>query len=127
MNPSDPLLEKAQRSFDAAEALLERGDTDFAVSRAYYGFFYVAQAMLRSEGVDPSSHGQVIGRYGLLFARTRRMDPQFHRLLNRAFQLRQGADYQEAEFALETAEVQEIIDGGRRFLAAATDLLSNPG
>ena len=53
------------------------------------------------------------------------MDPQFHRLLNRAFQLRQGADYQEIEFALETAVVQEIIDGGRRFLAAAIDLLSN--
>jgi uncharacterized protein (UPF0332 family) len=125
VSPTNPLLEKAQRSFDAAEALLERGDTDFAVSRAYYGFFYVAQAMLRSEGVDPSSHGQVIGQYGLLFARTRRMDPQFHRLLNRAFQLRQGADYQEAEFALETAEVQEILDGGRRFLAAAAALLSN--
>jgi uncharacterized protein (UPF0332 family) len=125
VSPTNPLLEKAQRSFDAAEALLERGDTDFAVSRAYYGFFYVAQAMLRSEGVDPSSHGQVIGQYGLLFARTRRMDPQFHRLLNRAFQLRQGADYQEAEFALETAEVQEIIDGGRRFLAAATEYLTS--
>lgn len=125
MSPANPLLEKAQRSFDAAEALLERGDTDFAVSRAYYGCFYVAQAMLRSEGVDPSSHGQVIGQYGLLFARTRRMDPQFHRLLNRAFQLRQGADYQDEGFPIQAAVAQEIIDVGRSFLAAATDLLGN--
>jgi uncharacterized protein (UPF0332 family) len=121
------LLEKAQRAFDAAEALLVRGDIDFAVSRAYYGCFYVAQAMLRSEGVDPVRHGQVIGQYGLLFAKSKRMDPQFHRTLNRAFQLRQGADYGEEQFSLEEAVVQEIIDGGRRFLAAATEHLTSQG
>ena len=38
------LLAKARRSVKAAERLLQAGDYDFAVSRAYYGMFYVAQA-----------------------------------------------------------------------------------
>jgi uncharacterized protein (UPF0332 family) len=39
------LFNKAERSFDAAEMLLERGSAEFAVSRIYYGYFYVAEAM----------------------------------------------------------------------------------
>lgn len=39
----DNLLAKAQRSFEAAEGLLEDGHADyFAASRAYYGCFYTA-------------------------------------------------------------------------------------
>lgn len=43
------LLVKARRSIKAAARLLQDGDYDFAVSRAYYGMFYVAQAMLLVE------------------------------------------------------------------------------
>ena len=43
----DNLLEKARRSFEAAENLLENGHADFAVSRAYYGCFYTAEALLQ--------------------------------------------------------------------------------
>jgi uncharacterized protein (UPF0332 family) len=39
----EALLEKARRSFAAAELLLEEGNADFAASRAYYGYFYVAE------------------------------------------------------------------------------------
>jgi hypothetical protein len=33
------LLEKAERSFAAADLLLDAGDADFAAARAYYGYF----------------------------------------------------------------------------------------
>ena len=83
------LLEKAERSFAAADLLLDAGDADFAVSRAYYGWFYVAEALLLSEGLRYSRHGQVISQYGQRFAATDRLDRRFHRLLGRAFELRQ--------------------------------------
>jgi hypothetical protein len=44
----EALLEKAERSFVAADLLL---DVDFAASRAYYGYFYVAEGLLLSEGL----------------------------------------------------------------------------
>lgn len=55
----DNLFAKAQRSFDAAEGLLEDGHADFAASRAYYGCFYTAEALLFSKGSSYSRHAQV--------------------------------------------------------------------
>jgi uncharacterized protein (UPF0332 family) len=112
------LLEKAKRSFDVAEATLEQGHADFAISRAYYGCFYIAQAMLLSKGLEYASHGQVVAQFGLHFAKTKSLDPTFHRLLSRAFQLRQGADYA-TSVVIEPEWVREILEGGRQFLAAA--------
>ena len=43
--------------------------------------FYVAEALLSEKGLEFSSHGQVIGAYGLHFAKTKELDPKFHRWL----------------------------------------------
>ena len=123
MNEIEPLLDKARRALDVAETTLEQGHADFAISRAYYGCFYIAQAMLLSEGLEYASHGQVVAQFGLHFAKTQRLDPTFHRLLSRAFQLRQGADY-DTSLLIEPEWVREILDGGRLFLAAATAYLT---
>lgn len=69
MNEVRALIEKASRSFDAADRLLEAGDADFAASRTYYGYFYVAEALLLDEERSVSTHAGVIGEYGRLFAR----------------------------------------------------------
>jgi uncharacterized protein (UPF0332 family) len=123
VNEIEPLLEKARRSFDVAEATLEQGHADFAISRAYYGCFYIAQALLLSEGLEYASHGQVVAQFGLHFAKTKRLDPTFHRLLSRAFQLRQGADYA-TNVVIEPEWVRETLEGGRRFLAATAAYLT---
>ena len=62
------LLDKAARSLAASERLLDAGDADFAVSRAYYGYFYVAEALLFREGHSFSRHGQVLAQYGRIFS-----------------------------------------------------------
>lgn len=117
-------LEKAARSFDAAGILLANGDFDFAASRAYYGCFYVAEALLSDEGLSTSTHAGVIGEYGRLFAKTERLDRRFHRLLNRSFRARQSADYA-LNFDLAQAEVREMIVEGRAFRDAANDYLES--
>ena len=123
MNPSDLLLEKAERSFRAAELLLHEGDADFAASRAYYGCFYIAQALLLDKDLEFSSHGQVLAQYGLHFSKTRLLDPAFHRLLDRTFELRQVADY-EATIVINREVVFEVIRQGRNFLEAASGFLA---
>jgi uncharacterized protein (UPF0332 family) len=116
------LLDKAARAFDAAAVLLRNGDADFAVSRAYYAYFYTAQALLSAKGQEFSSHAQVVGQYGFFFARTGALDPTFHQLLLRAFKIRQLADYQ-TEVEIESEVVEELIAGGRQFLTAAREYL----
>lgn len=95
----DDLLAKSERSFAAAELLLGAGDADFAASRAYYGYFYVAQRLLIHRGIRPSSHAGVVGQYGLHFAEPEVPERRFGRMLDRAFALRQLADYGAAPYA----------------------------
>lgn len=124
---SDPqlLLEKAARSLDVAKDLLREGHWDFATSRAYYACFYTAQALLISKDLEFSSHSQVIAQYGFHFSRTKILAPEHHRLLAKAFDFRNLADYQtEVAFGLEV--VEELIQGGRKFLEAASRYLEEP-
>ena len=119
MNGVDGLLAKAERAFAACEILLREGHADSAASRVYYGYFYVAEALLLSEGLRFSSHGQVIGRYGQRFAKTDALDRRYGRLLARAFALRQLADYGADPDDVEAGAVEELLAEGRSFLEAA--------
>ncbi|MCA1719079.1 MAG: HEPN domain-containing protein [Actinobacteria bacterium] len=121
----DALLEKARRSFAAAELLLREGNADFAASRAYYGYFYVAEGLLLSKDLSFSRHTQVVSQYGLRFARTNLLDRRFHRLLVRAFAIRQIADY-DAQADPDADEVRLLIEEGKSFLDAAREYLATP-
>ena len=115
------LLDKAARSFNASEMLLGGGDADFAASRTYYGFFYVAEALLLHEGYSFSRHSQVVGQYGRVFAKTDQ-DRRFHRALTRAFSIRTAADHSTNQ-DLGAATLRGLISEGRAFLVAACDYL----
>src|SRR5215203_5483407 len=127
MNGVPLLLEKAARSLDVARDLLQEGHPDFAASRTYYGYFYAAQALLLSKNLEFSSHGQVIAQYGFHFSRNQTLAPEYHRLLLDAFTLRNLGDYQ-TEVPVDTEAVDKLIEGGQRFLAAASRYLEDlPG
>ncbi len=82
MTPSiQGLLNKAGRSLEAAKTLKAEGFTEFAVSRAYYAMFYVAEALLEREGLSFSRHSAVISALGERFARTNRIPKDYHRHL----------------------------------------------
>jgi uncharacterized protein (UPF0332 family) len=77
MSESALFLHKAERSFRAAELMVSVGNLDFAASRAYYSYFYIAESLLLSQGLEFSRHGQVIAQYGNHFARTALLIPRF--------------------------------------------------
>jgi uncharacterized protein (UPF0332 family) len=120
--PGD-LLVKAQRSFEAAESLLEDGHADFSASRAYYGCFYTAEALLFSRGLSYSRHSQVVAQFGRHFAKTEELDARYHRLLIEAFALRQAADYSATPETVSEEDAEHTIQEGKDFLSAARDCL----
>lgn len=117
------LLAKAERSLEVAGGLLRDGHADFAASRAYYGCFYVAEALLLSEGLSYSRHSQVLAQFGRRFAKTGALEPRYHRLLIEAFELRQAADYSAAPEIVDEEDARHVIREGRTFLAAAQKYL----
>lgn len=88
-----PLMAKARKSLDAARALADDGYYDFAVSRAYYAMFYVAEALLAHLGQAYGKHAAVIAAFGREYAKTQRLDPKFHQWLIAAQNLRNTGDY----------------------------------
>lgn len=114
----EELLERARLSQKAAANLLRDGFTNFAASRAYYSMFYVAQALLLSKDMSFSSHSAVIAAYGKEFAKTKLLNPEFHRLLLEAQDRRNIGDYGMIG-GIEDAEAQEIMDWSKKFLKAA--------
>ncbi len=119
------LMDRARRSLRSAHNILDDGDHDFAVSRAYFAMFYAASATLRSQGVRRSKHSGVIAAFGQHMVKTGRFPVEQHVALQAAFSSRGAGDYggvfpdrEEAERRLQEAE---------EFVAAVADFLTAEG
>lgn len=118
------LLEKALRSLEAARILNQQNLPEFAVSRAYYAMFYVAEAFLEGEGLNFSRHSAVISAFGREFANTGRVPVEFHRYLIAAEQIRRQGDYN-INLAVTEAQAEEQIQRAEEFIKMAEISLGN--
>jgi len=105
-------LERARQSIDVAKEPVGKGYHDFAASRAYYGAFYAATAVLLGAGLEMSKHSGVIASIHQRFVKTGKLSEEQGKDLNWLFELRGVGDYggtahvsgQQAEQAIKTAE-----------------------
>lgn len=116
------LLAKAQRAIHTAQHLQDINDIEFAIGRAYYAMFYIAEALLNEKDLQFRKHGGVHGAFGEHFVKTGLFDPQYHRWLLTSFNRRIVSDYG-IEVVFTTEEVQEAISQAREFLNAARTFL----
>lgn len=115
MNEQRALLARAEESLGAASLLLEKGYYGFAVSRAYYAMFYVAQAFLHSEDLTFSSHSAVIAAFGKHFIRTGELPRELHRYLIDAQDDRLTSDY-DIEPAITPSDAEKRIAQAETFI-----------
>lgn len=114
----DALVRKAYDSLRGAQVLASQKLFDFAVSRAYYTMFYVAEAFLLGEGLTFSKHSGVIAAFGQHFAKTGRVPKEFHRYLIDGERKRLIGDYDIGP-GLSEREALEEIDHAQKFLDLA--------
>jgi uncharacterized protein (UPF0332 family) len=112
------LVEEARDSIAAAAMLLKGGYPGYAVSRAYYAMFYVAEAFLEGKGLSFSKHSAVIAAFGRHFAQTGEVPPECHGFLLDAFELRRIGDYGQRG-AISPEQAGEEIAHARLFLELA--------
>lgn len=119
------LLAKADRALAAAQSLLDHGDPEFAISRAYYAMYYAATGILHERGLAFRKHTAIHAAVAEHFTRTGALDPKYHRWILDAFDARITADYGvEADFTAQDAALR--IDRAREFAAAVRKLLQAP-
>lgn len=111
------LVEKGVRSLASADNLFQDGDYDFAVSRAYYAMFYVAEAALLSRGMTFSKHSAVISAFGREFVKAGQLSEGLHKALREGFMERAVGDYEVQEpYPRERAE--GVLASAREFVTA---------
>ncbi|NJL20494.1 MAG: HEPN domain-containing protein [Leptolyngbyaceae cyanobacterium SM1_3_5] len=117
------LIDKARRSLEAAQSLMEQEFYDFAVSRAYYSMFYIAEALLDQEGLSFSSHAAVISAFGQHLARPGKIPAELHRQLIDAQAQRARADY-DPHPDLSQLDAQMLVSQAQAFLTIALQKLN---
>ncbi len=112
------LIDRAQDSIEAADILLTNDKTDIAAGRAYYAMFYTAEALLNEKELRFDKHSSVHAAFGKHFAKTKVLDPKYHRWLIDSFDKRLIGDYG-VEANLQMDVVALMIHQAQEFLEAA--------
>lgn len=120
------LLEKARRSLSASKNLMERGDYDFSISRAYYSMFYCAEALLLTKDLKFSKHSAVISFFGREFVRSGLLSNELYGHLLKGFRKRQIGDYEVLNLPI-LEDAGEITHEAEIFLEATEMYLGKVG
>jgi uncharacterized protein (UPF0332 family) len=126
MNEVMSLVERAKKYLKSSKLLLEEGDYESSVSRAYYAMFYSVEALLLTRNLSFSSHKGVISTFGELFIKTGIFPREMGRELNRAFEKRQLGHY-EYTFVISRDEAEEILEKSELFVEKIIQYLSEGG
>lgn len=113
------LVAKAERACTSAQALLDLGDVDGACNRAYYAMFDAARAALHASGAPvelniAKTHGGLISAFGKHLVKNGPVSKEMGRLLNRAQEIRQVADYKGD--SVELTDAQEMVAQAEVFI-----------
>jgi uncharacterized protein (UPF0332 family) len=116
-------LKRASESHAAAKVMLEKGFLGFSAAQSYYTMFYLVEALLLSKGMSFSSHSATIATFGKEFAKTRLLDPKFHRYLIEAQERREIGHYGGASQDVTKDEAAESYQWAGEFLQVVKTFL----
>lgn len=120
-------LQQAEESLDEAKYLFEGYKSPRSVvNRAYYAMFYSVLALLIFEPYSSSKHSGVISYFNQRFIKGGLFSKELGRAVNKAFDIRQRADYRE-QFELTREQVAPFIDWATKFIYSVKDYLKNIG
>lgn len=115
-------VRRAEETLQAAQILFDAGKFADAISRAYYGAFHYARALLLMLGEEARTHGGVDRTLQRDLVREGLLDPEAARLLARLMTYRFEADYT-AEYVFTPSFARDELDAAKRFVHEAKRIL----
>jgi len=117
-------IEKAEKKLDSSKLLLDNGNFEDSISRAYYGMYHAAMAVLMTKDLEPpKTHSGLITLFGLHFVKEGIFERKYGKMLSDAKEEREEGDY---EIFYETTKqrAEEILTNAKEFLSEVKDFLS---
>jgi len=115
-------ISRAKEAIEEVEVLKKAKKYNAAVTRVYYGVFYVIDALSLTDKFSTPKHSQLIGYFNKNHVKQKVIDPNIGKFLNRAYDLRTKSDYGElVNFTEEEVEeyfkeMKFIFSGGKKLL-----------
>jgi uncharacterized protein (UPF0332 family) len=106
----------AEQMLIDASSMLASGSLRSAANRCYYAVFYAASALALRDNETFRKHRSVISHFHAAYVKTGRLPKELGGILQRAFDIRQEADYDDL-VELRQDEISEMLDQARRFVA----------
>lgn len=114
-------MAKANRRLTAADHSLDAGDSEAAVSSAYYAMLYAAHAALSERDLHAKTHGGTWSLFSQTFVASGSLDPDLGRLGPNAQHAREQADYEAEDFS--AGEARAILGDAERFVSGVRAML----
>ena len=117
-------LENAHTAIEDAVLLLNNNSLRSSMSRIFYSMFYAVSALAIADGKSFNKHRALLAYFHKKYASTRILDRKHGRALQKAFEDRSEADYQDY-LHITREQIQERIAEAREFIQAIQEHLSN--
>ena len=108
-------VEHAHEMLTVAQVNLENGFYSSCINRAYYAVFYMASALLYTEGETRSKHSAVVSAFRQRFIKTGRLPIALSRIYGDLMSARQYGDYDLA-VRYDAEETAALLDKARHFV-----------
>ena len=117
MSTVEAHMEKASKRLRVSEKLLQEGEYEDSVSRAYYAMYHAAKAALATVSVFPRTHEGLVSEFGKRFVLTGTFPKELGRALADAKAARETYEYSITAI-VEKTEAESILGDARKFVAA---------
>jgi uncharacterized protein (UPF0332 family) len=118
--------DKSTESLKEVDALMKSGLWAATVSRAYYGVFYLARALVFSMGLEARSHGGLVHLLSANLVRAGKFPADLVRIFSRMQRQREDADYQTA-LTFDESTAIEARESFIKFRTAVEEYLVKEG
>ena len=102
--------------------IMDRLYLNTAVTRIYYGMFYILLALALKNNFKTSKHQQLIGWFNKEFVKSGKVDTRFGGIIYKAFEDRTDSDYG-IFIEFEKAEVQNKLEEMKEFISKIEELI----
>jgi len=117
-------IQQAYETIAEVEFQIANNYLNTAVTRIYYGMFYVLLALALKNNFKTSKYQQLIGWFNKEFVKSGKVDTRFGSIIHKAFEDRTDSDYG-IFIEFEKEEVQNKLEEMKEFISKIEKLITD--